>query len=324
MKEGVFLEILVVSDLHGKVPEGLEVLSQSFNGPVIFLGDIVGTDLLGKLQKIFYDGFFNPLKKLLANTNPGETSILSYPAENNQTIGEAYCCLTDFLRQIGPFEVESPSDYVWSLRHYVHFGHFVSNLPEGIRQGLQKDMEDNALKIINLMSNFTNRGQEVFMVEGNWDARTPLDFYSTEECLPLPVGERSFYFKDFLKKQNPKVHYFSDIGQIKYHQHHFVFWPFDSAVINTTVPDSFKVKPDQDDGKLILFSHGQADWFAVKGNSPMTGEGSRIQETMATVIKDLKPNVIVHGHLHQESPDYFYQDIPVYYFPLLAIRILTI
>jgi predicted phosphodiesterase len=223
MKEGVIVEILVVSDLHGKVPEGLEVLSQTFNGPVIFLGDIVGTDLLGKLQKIFYDGFFNPLKKLLANTNPGETSILSYPAENNQTIGEAYCCLTDFLRQIGPFEVESPSDYVWSLRRYVHFGYFISNLPEGIRQALQKDMEVNAQNIIDLMTNFTNRRQEVFVVEGNWDVRTPLDFYPAEECLPLPVGERGFYFKDFLKKQNPKVHYFSNIGQIKYHQHYFTF-----------------------------------------------------------------------------------------------------
>lgn len=319
------MEILVVSDLHGMVPENLESLSQTLKGPVVFLGDVVGTTLLDQLQKLFYNGVYNHLKKLLnVNSNPKLGELYCFPTEKGQTLHDGFMALVGFLNQIGKLNVDSFSDYVLGLSRYVHFGHFVSNLPEEIRQALQKDMEVNAQKIIGLMTNFTNRGQDVFVIEGNWDARTPLDFYPTDECKPLPVNERSFYFKDYLLKNNSKVCYFNTVGTFNLDQHVFVFWPFDSSVVHTQVPEIYKADLDKNGGKLILFSHGQADWYSVKGDIPMTSEGSKIQEVMAIVINDLKPDIIVHGHLHENKPDYFYNGIPVTYCPLLSVRTLTI
>lgn len=317
------MEILVVSDLHGKTPGELESISKTFPGPVVFLGDIVGTSHLEELQRLFYNGVYNPIKKLLQdNPNPGFKETSLFPIGYGRVLYDGYLNLVEYLNKLNEFRAEPFTRFVHNITRYVHFGHFVSNLPLAIRQVLQKDMEDNAQQTINLMTNFTDRGQDVFVIEGNWDARTPLDFFSIAECKAIPVNQRSFYFKSFLLKKNPKVHYFDKVGTAKFKDNVFVFWPFDCATTHTPVPEIYH---EDVKGKVVLFSHGQADWQSIKGNTPMTAEGAKVQEVMTQVISDLKPDLIVHGHLHDDKPDYLYDGIiPVIYCPLRSVRTLII
>lgn len=313
------MKVLIVPDLHGKIPSDLECMSLNFDGPVVFLGDIVGTDLLDQLQKLFYNGVYNHIKKLLkSNPNSSYLEILNFPTENGKNLFDGLTDIWSFLDNLSPHSIIYAVESILEISKYQHFGHFVSCLPIQIRQILQKDMEANAQKVIDLMTNFTNRGQKVYVIEGNWDARTPLDFYPTkDECKPLPIEERSFYFKKILNEKNPNVLYFDTVTTIKVRKDFFVFWPFDSSTQHTQVPEI-----EKSGGKIILFSHGQADWHAVKGDTPMTSEGAKIQEVMAEVIKDLKPDYIVHGHLHDNKPDYLYNGIPVIYCPLQSCRII--
>lgn len=316
------MNYLVVSDLHGMVPENLESLSQTFKGPVVFLGDIVGTTYLDQLQKLFYNGVYNPVKKLLAaNPKPCLQDITLFPIDDSRILYDGFHSLVSFLGQLGTFQVGMFSQFVLNIARYTHFGHFVSNLPLEIRQALQQDMEANAQKIIDLMTNFTARGQDVYVIEGNWDARTPLDFYPTEECKPLPIDQRSFYFKKFLLERNPKVHYFDTVSTVNDGKHVLVFWPFDCSTNYAQVPE---INREDIAGNIILFSHAQVDWQSVKGDTPMTAEGAKVQKVMAQVVSDLKPDLIYHGHLHDDKPSYTYQGIPVAYCPLLSIQILTL
>lgn len=292
--------ILFVSDLHGDIPPKLESISHEFEGKVIFLGDIAGTESLRKLQKLFYNGVYNAIKNLLKqNKQPTPAEILSYPNELGNTILDGVTNLWIFLNNISPSftDITFAADYALELSQYEHFGHFVSNLPQIIKDKLNQDIEKNATEIIQIMTNFTNRGCSVYVLEGNWDARTPVDFYPTPKCKPLPINQRGFSLKKTIRRINPKILYFDTVTTVETQDKIFVFWPFDSATISTVVP---KIKEDEQ-REIILVSHAQIDWTQVNGNTHMTPENQKIQANMPKVIHDLKPSIAIHGHTHKSS-----------------------
>ncbi|MFA6185418.1 MAG: metallophosphoesterase [Candidatus Shapirobacteria bacterium] len=313
---------LFVSDIHGRNTKLEAELSQiaKENPPeiVFFLGDTVGTELLDQLQKLFYNSIYNHIKKLMTTNNrPTKKEVLSFPTENGKTLADGITELQVFLKNICP-SITTPTNtvnYIFEISRYLHFGHFVSNLPKKIRNILRQDLEKNAEIWADIMTQFTNQGSLVVIVEGNWDARTPLDFCrSKNRCAPIPVEKRIFYFKDFLKSLNDKILYFDEPSTIETQNEMFVILPFDSC-INLNLPEKIETNK-----KIILVSHAQIDWHAIKGDTPMTSEGQKIQKNMKKIIEDLHPNYAIHGHLHDQGLDYFFNNTDVKYLPIGSCR----
>ena len=313
---------LFISDIHGqdqRMEEELSRIAQTETPSIVFfLGDLIGTEGLDKLQKLFYNGVYNAVKKATKeNPQISDSELLVYPNNNGQTVENGVDDLWDFL--IGAScSMSNKANYARELANYIHYGHFASNLPSLIRLHLQEDMEENARAWINIMTKFTNIGSKVVFVEGNWDARTPLDFYPTKECRPLPIEERSFYFKDFLKSLNDQVLYFNEVSTIETKNEIFIIWPFDSAINPPSIPEI----SNQEAKKIVLVSHGQIDWSAVKGNTTMTKEGETIQRNMSTIFRQLQADTAIHGHLHDriDTNGYDHNGKLIHYLPLRTFR----
>lgn len=318
-KEDPGRKYLFVSDIHGYnktlATELLEI-ADSDNLPeiVFFLGDIIGNDYLDQLQPMFYNKIVNFSKKILPE-NPSDEQLLNFPTTEGETIADGCKAIWNLLHDIYPdFEPIVQTDYIRELTRYHHFGHFISNLPEEIRNIIKKDIQTNAEAMIEIMTKFTDKGCLVVITEGNWDARTPLDFYSTQECKAIPVEERSFYFKDLLKSLNKKIIYCDEVITIETNNEIFIIWPFDCAINTTSIP----IFSNEETRKIVLVSHAQIDWKSVKGDIPMTGEGKKIDENMKIIINNLNPNFAIHGHLHDKIGNpigYFYKDTSVVYLP---------
>lgn len=318
-----FGKYLFVSDIHGynqNLAIELEEIAQD-NPPriVFFTGDLVGTDLLDNLQKLFYE-VFNKMKTL--------------KNASNQEIHRAVCKETselyDYLNKISNnFNGVELIQFAKTISTYTHFGHFVGNLPSEIKDKLKKDIEINAQKMLDIMVKFTCAGSEVVIVEGNWDARTPLDFYPSIRCIPIPIKDRLFYLKDFIKFRNQKIIFIDSPTLIETENINFQLLSFDNCM--NYEPGTFKSDSNK---PVILISHVQADWQAVKKQAAMTFESKQISEKIKTIISDLQPSAIVHGHLHsklidqqgQECDGYLYPEnnnIKVHYLPLHAYRFIN-
>lgn len=308
---------LFVSDIHGRdtnLETDLINIANSNSVPkiVFFLGDIIGTTKLDQLQKLFYNGVVNYAKQILPETS--DEKILNYPTANGETLSDGIQNIWNFLYEPRELGNKFKADYIRELATYAHFGHFCSNLPEPVRKNLQEEMKENAKVWIDIMTKFTNQGSLVVVVEGNWDARTPLDFFPIkDECKPIPTEERSFYFKDFLKSTNDQILYFDQAGTIETEDEIFVIWPFDCATNATIIPEF----EERETRKIILVSHTQIDWTSIKGNTPMTGEGRKIQESMGMTFTNLHANTAVHGHLHDtiSTDGYFFKEKFIHYLP---------
>lgn len=316
---------LFVSDIHGSCESLVKQLKEiAKNNPpeiVFFLGDIVGTELLDDLQKKFYN-VFNSMKTLPENTKKIGSKII----DNAQI-------LIDSLNKICPNSCKaSASEMAALVISYQHFGHFVSNLPIEIRQILRKDMSVNAKKIVEAMRKFTRQGKTVVVIEGNWDARTPLDFQvNTKECLPILPNKRIFYLRKFIEKiRNKRIHFVKNNELFETGSYNFQTISFDGVA--KYVPGTLtKIKNNK---PTILVSHVQADWKAVKKDCPMTDEGEQLSKKIWTVLCDTHPDAMVHGHLHdtllneqgQECDGYLYPEsnqIKVHYLPLRSQRFIN-
>lgn len=319
---------LFISDIHGEQPELEEKLIKIANSKrppktVIFLGDIAGTKPLMDLQPVFYNLIVNPMKKLLIdNSNPSDNEILCYPTgdKDNPRIVDGCRKLWHILNSIDPsYSAGYCPDIVRDLVKFIHYGHWVSNLPENIRNILKKDLFANAERIYQIMERFTDRGAFVVIVEGNWDARTPLDFEANrEKCVPIASQDRDFNFKKFITdKKNRDVlyvdhlHYLQIIDGVQ-----MVLMPFDTVMQY----DGYPIWKREDIEKTILITHTQISWEAIKGNTPITGEGQKIERNIQNILQNLKPNTCVHGHLHESIGPYqgyaFANSTFIHYLPI--------
>lgn len=317
-------EYLFISDIHGrskKLEEELLLIARETNPNIVFfLGDIVGTDKLAKLQQLFYNRVFNHIKNIDLE-ELSDQQVLAIQIDNKEnTIADGCLEIINFLQQLkSSYQRKSKANFVREMRRYSHFGHFISCLPKTIKEILKKDLEKNAAAIINIMTQFTNKGSKVIVVEGNWDARTPLDFYPDKRlCKPLPVKDRDFYFKDFLQSLNKKVIYFNQPGIIEEKNKIFVLWPFDAAINGTLFP---QLNLKQQEKTTILVSHAQIKWEPVKGDISKTDENEKIEENMDDIL--INSDIVVHGHLHDSLngwSGYISQRRKVYYLPFQKYR----
>jgi len=297
---------LFVSDIHGQQPDleaRLNQIADSKRPPktVFFLGDIAGTKSLLELQHVFYNLIVNPMKKLLSfNPNPSDNEILCFPTEDKDSPRILDGCkkLWFILNSIDPScNAGYCPDIVRDLITFVHYGHWASNLPESIKNVLKKDLFANAERIYQIMEKFTNRGTLVVIVEGNWDARLPIDFVADRKnCLPIAPKDRDFYFKRFINnKQNRNLIYVDHLHYLQiYEGIQMVLIPFDTIMKY----DGYPIWKREDIQKTVLITHTQVSWEAIKGNTAMTGEGKKIEENIQRILKNLQPNAVVHGHLH--------------------------
>lgn len=194
--------------------------------------------------------------------------------------------------------------------------------------------------MLDIMVKFTCAGSEVVIIEGNWDARTPLDFYPSVRCIPIPIKDRPFYLKDFIKFRNQKIIFIDSPTLIETENLTFQLLSFDNCMnyefgsLNPSNPGLCPHLTHDRNKPVILVSHVQADWQAVKKQSAMTFESKQISEKMQIIISELEPTFIVHGHLHtklvdeegQECDGYLYpkdSNIKVHYLPLHTSRFIN-
>lgn len=307
---------LFISDIHGRDPNLENQLNQIIESGknnqqdrpeiVFFLGDIVGTDSLAKLQKLFYD-VYNPAKKLLQDNPQATDNQILGLTNKDENITQLHQLLWDFIYQTkGSSNLTDKfrTDHIRQLVTYSHFGHFTSNLPDSVKNRLKNDMEENAQIWLDIMNKFVENGSLVAVIEGNWDARTPLDFCPTPECQELPLDQRLFSLRKFLSEQkNHNIVYFDETGVIETENEIFVLCPFDSSVAGPKNPN---LDPT-DNRQVILVSHAQIDWKSVKGDTAMTKESQTIQANMKPFLEDIKAKTAIHGHLHDQIDSETYQ-----------------
>lgn len=325
---------LFVSDLHGlqvqkRIKEALEKYPSVRR--VFFLGDVIGTTELAKLQKLFYNVYNQVRAALNQQPNITDNDLLNFKINETVTIGNELNKLIDFLASIGEHDLQFSGEQVRQIANYVHYGHFVGNLGDQARDSLRQGLEFNARSIVDFAVDIAKEYGILFhIVEGNWDARTPLDFNRGTQCLPLPKEKRSFYLGDFVRNNEvyPKYISYSDKPSVVYDHSSrvaFVLWPFDSATTPTKVP-----KIIFDDYGVVLVSHAHILWSPIKGETPMTAESRNVAINMPMVINHIKAGAAVHGHLHDhiEASGYYYTDntgipIPVHYLRLGEIRAIS-
>lgn len=319
---------LFISDLHGlQVQDKIEAAMKEYPDirRIFFLGDIIGTGEMAKLQKLFYN-VYNPAKAVLTKKpDINDNELLNLPiGDRNDSIGSELALLIDFLETINDRSLQFSAKQIRQMINYANYGHFVGNLSTEARSLLRQGLKANADSIIKFVYDTAKKYGVLFhIVEGNWDARTPLDYCRGAKCVPIPKAERSFYLGDVVRKNEnyPKYITYSDKPSIVYDHTDriaFILWPFDSSVKPTMVP-----KVIYDDYKTILVSHAHILWSPVKGKASMTPENRDIEANMAMVIKDTQAIAAVHGHLHDqfEASGYVFDNQTlVHYLPIGEIR----
>lgn len=299
-------QYLFVSDLHGSFDQ-LAILSDIAHNRtpkiVFFLGDIIGTKSLRKLQELFYDYVTTPAKECLKNNpNVSDQELLDfiYDPKIGRTVLMGYQELCNYLGKLDGqnHSRTHPVDHIYRLLEYTHYGHWIGNLPESVRNVLRADLHRNAIEVIELMNEFAKNRCMVVVIEGNWEARTPLDFMPGKKCVPIPIDQRKFYFKDLIDQHGNHIEYYDKPGIILDVTCSFVTWPFDAAVTPTRVPEI-----ESNGEKIILISHAQVSWKPIKGDKKMNPENQKIEENMPMTVSDLNPDAVVHGHLHDLLPN---------------------
>lgn len=323
----IIMKNLFVSDIHGYdenlTNQLMEIIKSDLPDKVICLGDINGSPELDAMQPIFYNKVVNYMKALLKiNPNPTDDEILSFSIGNGKTISDGVKELWNFIHQIyDDFEPINTANYAKELVQYTHYGHFISCLPTQVTDIIKKHMTESVKKTLSILSKFVDAGSEVIILEGNWDISSPVDFYPNPlECKRLPVENRALYLKEFVRNTDPRIYFIHKITEIEDENNYFVFLPFDEAINYK----SEEIRQPKTDKQIVLISHTQVLWSAIKGDTAMTGESKKIEENMNIILHDLLPDAVIHGHLHDKANDYniFMEEKPVkvFYLPKGTLR----
>jgi predicted phosphodiesterase len=319
IKEKYMIRDGIVSDIHGlDDPEFQKLrdtlLTQRFDR-IFFLGDIGGSPKLAKLQKLFYESFYNKYKQL-AKEGAADEEILS-------SLRLGYTDLIRYERSLASFEKKpeeelneeisqiSDEEMLKGMKRrgsYGHYGHYVSDQSEEMIAYLSADVEHYYERFASLVAEIRlNTGTKVYLMEGNWDARLPMDFEKgTQKPEPLPPDQRRFQARRFFKDHG--IPYFTNIGFIENEESLVVMVPFDTVVKSVGEEDSL-VTPQKleqykervesarkSDKTVIMMAHAVPAW--EKHGKLATGEGEVTQRNLQALMTELTPDELVYGHEH--------------------------
>lgn len=325
------LEFLFVSDIHGRSKELEnqlnEIISQKQIPKIVFfLGDIVGSDIFGNPEWLFYE-IVNPIDKILEkNPNITDIEILNCFVGHNETIGDISQKIWESIHGQNEkkiLNIQEKIDVVNKVIKYQSFEHFASSSSAFFRRKSIETMQENAKIWINIMNQFVELGSTVVVIEGDSDLTTPIDFYQSEDTYKkLPPQERKFYLKKEIKLANNQILYFDKPDIFETEKIIFVLWPFEASINITEIPNI----ENQENKKIVLVSHSQIDWYKIMKDIPMSDNGSHdekyIQKNMPITFFELGADAAVHGHLHNDRKTncYYVDEKPVHYLPKRTLR----
>lgn len=321
--------IAYVSDIHGGNQDLYDRLNGIAENPpeaVIFTGDIIGTKNFEDLQRLFYNWLNNHSRNELLRSNPDATDqeILSYadtkPPEDGFNLKKGFLKLREFelgltgktaeeiseeLEQLTDHDI---ADEIRRYAKYVHYGHYASNLPIETRQALANGLEENARRIMVPIKEIQAKGTTVAVMEGNWDARAPIDFVpEVETAEPLDEGKRLFRPKKFFEDNG--IAFYDALTPLETKTTLQILLPFDAIVgfgnILQDEIDNVKetVERARSERKsIVMVSHGEPNWrihnMTVTNPVP-TGEHLQVVTGLSKAISLFRPDEIVYGHLHE-------------------------
>lgn len=325
--------IAYVGDLHGGDEDLFKRLSEMTDKPpayLIFEGDMMGTKNFEDLQRLFYNYLNNHSRNELLRQDPEATdeAILTYsgtkPPEDGFNLKKGFLKIRTFELQLegkSDEEIQKVLDSMpdheiaEEIRRYakfVHYGHYASNLPENARKNLASGLESNAQRLVNILTPIMKKGTRVFMLEGNWDARAPIDFKSGEPtAIPLPPEQRLFNVGKFFKEKG--VNFLTNAQTLETKTSLHVLFPFDSLVgfPNLSKEEKDKIRQAVEAAKkenktIIVVAHGEPNWqihnITVKDARP-GGEHAQVIQGLEEALGMILPDEIIYGHMHDPLID---------------------
>lgn len=354
--KGKHERIIVVSDLHGAKAEVLQRLNnipvEGDRKPkaVILNGDVVGNPELEELQKLFYNGVVNHARTFIKEKEAtGEKvkpeELLSYTGVNPpydgftleegfmnlrrkelelEGLGEHAVGLTAGQREerdrklhLNPKQI---ADEILRYAEYVHYGHYVSNLPENAVKKLADGVKDNAILLNIVLKHLKDKDIKVYINEGNWDPSPPFAFKrGGKEAIRLSPDEQQkatgFSAKKFFEEQG--VAYVQNMFVFETDTAAVVLLPFDQlvkyaemdkdAVARNTMQWRRKADEARKAGKqVIVVQHGEVAWEPHNLTAPhleAKGEHEKIIKGSTKINELIKPDEIIHGHFHDPFVD---------------------
>ncbi len=316
-----------VGDIHGlKEPEFVKLRESLMAGSydaVFVIGDIGGSEKLARLQRLFYQGSdsltdnllvnrYKQLKaenadddKFLAECQQGYKNIYAFQkgleSGNHMTEEEA----RRLADELTPEQILAG---IHKIGKYVHYGHYVSNLPDAAIISLAADVEEYYDRFATMAAELQlHTKAKVFALRGNWDARLPFDFEpGTDQPIPLSPKARRFNDIEYFKKKG--VAYFSNLGTVETQDAIHIMVPFDSVAAKGSNGESRvgddritlfreRVEKARAAGKsIIMVAHAvPAQEMHYK---PTTKESEAAERNLRRLIAALKPEEIVYGHEH--------------------------
>lgn len=315
-----------VGDIHGFTDQKqAEIEEQLLAGnfeQVFFMGDIGGSALLARLQKLFYQGGNSGSDNLMWNRYKtlAEEATKEGREVDDQTIlsqlREGYVKIASFERVLADSTLSedearrqvselSDEDVVagirWTVKH-KHFGHYVSDLPEAAIESLAFEVRENYERFGRFAKQIKyETGAQVIALEGNWDARLPFDFErDTEVPVALPIKDRRFYGADLLRDMG--VNFVTTIETVETDNALHILVPFDSLTrpIDQGLLANLIVQVAEasaDSKTVTMLAHAVASW-EMHGNKTPTGEGKVTAENLMTLVAAVVPEQLVTAHEH--------------------------
>lgn len=173
-------------------------------------------------------------------------------------------------------------------------------------------LESNAQKLVDTLTPIMKKETKVFMLEGNWDARSPIDFKSGETtAVPLPPEQRLFNVGKFFEEKG--INFLSKAGTLETKTSLHVLFPFDSLIGFSNLPKEEKDKirqaveqARQENKTIIVVAHGEPNWqihnLKVKDAKP-SGEHAQIIQGLEEALGIILPDEIIYGHMHDPLVD---------------------
>ncbi len=348
--------VAYVGDIHGGNDAFYKRLERMADNPpdlLILSGDIAGSLDYEELQRRFYNTLVNHTKPFLKE-NPSDEELLSYrdvvgedplthQKVHTDTMKEGFLGLRKKELSVAgksPEEIESMmqslddatiASEIRRYSKYVHFGHYVSNLPEEVVKNLVAQLDEGVQTFVNAVRPLHEKGTQIIINRGNWDSATPTDFErGTEKPVRLPENERPFRVWDAIHAKDAALTMIDgpvSVERSKRSRSLHVVVPFDSLVglvgkdgqvREDDLQNKFgelkqKVDRARKKGKaVILVTHGQPDWEMHYLNYRSQPEEKRPQpnaENKAVIagtkrlVAYVGPDELVYGHMHEQKDE---------------------